>query len=139
MNIEQIDLICRNENCQCPLLCFILQGLYYSYFKTMLEAESGLKGLHNLYANNITEYPNTINVLKRFNVYPELLLGLIYRFADSHQWLQKTCWPVNRGEGLSPVESCEGLGEPAYFYVDAVWLFAGLTAFIVFVLATYIR
>ena len=105
----------------------------------MLEAESGLKGLHNLYANNITEYPNTINVLKRFNVYPELLLGLIYRFADSHQWLQKTCWPVNRGEGLSPVESCEGLGEPAYFYVDAVWLFAGLTAFIVFVLATYIR
>ena len=139
MNIEQIDLFCITVNSQCQLQCFILQGLYYSYFKTIVEADSGLKGLYSLYANNITEYPDTINVLKRFNVYPELLLGLIYRFADGQNWLQKTCWPVNRGEGLSPVESCEGLGEPAYFYVDAVWLFAGLTAFILFVLATFIR
>ena len=56
------------------------QGLYYSYFKTMVEAETSFKGLQNLYANNITEYPDTINVLERFNVYPELFLGLTYRF-----------------------------------------------------------
>merc|ERR1719438_6400 len=29
-------------------------GLYYSYFKTIVEADSGLKGLSSLYANNIT-------------------------------------------------------------------------------------
>ena len=42
----------------------------------MFEAESSLEGLKNLYANNITEYPDTINVLERFNLYPELFLGL---------------------------------------------------------------
>ena len=46
----------------------------------MVEAETSFKGLQNLYANNITEYPDTINVLERFNVYPELFLGLTYRF-----------------------------------------------------------
>ena len=57
-------------------------GLYYSYFKTAIEAPDVLDGLRGLYANNLTEYPKTINVLQRFNVYPELLLGIMYRFAD---------------------------------------------------------
>ena len=114
-------------------------GLYYSYFKTVIEAPDVLDGLRGLYANNLTEYPKTINVLQRFNVYPELLLGIMYRFADHHRWLQKTCWTVNRGEGRTPVPSCEGLGDPSYFYLAGVWLFAGITAFGLFILATYLR
>jgi hypothetical protein len=105
----------------------------------MLEGNNALDGMKNLYANNITEYPNTINVLKRFNVYPELLLGLFYRTADSMQWLSKTCWATNRGEGRTPVQSCEGLGDPAYFYLGGVWIFAGLTTSFIFILATYLR
>ena len=105
----------------------------------MSEANTLVEGLQNLYANNLTEYPNTINVLQRFNVYPELFLGMAYRFATSYKLVSKQCWTVNRGEGQSPVQSCEGLGDPAYFYLAGVWTFAGLTAFTLYVLSTYVR
>jgi len=114
-------------------------GLYYSYFKTVIEAEGALTGLKGLYANNLTEFPDTINVLHRFNVYPELFIGLTYRFAESRKLISKhPCWTINRGEDRSSVQSCDGWGDPAYFYLGAVWIFSGLTAFTVFVLSTYI-
>lgn len=103
----------------------------------MVEAPSISQGLQELYANNLTEYPSTINVLQRFNVYPELFLGLAYRALNP--WLHRQCWTVNRGDDRTPVQSCEGLGEPAYFYLSGVWFFAGLTAFSIFVLATFVR
>ena len=45
-------------------------GLYYSYFKTVVEADTLVEGALQLYRNNLTEYPLTINTLKRFNLYP---------------------------------------------------------------------
>ena len=51
----------------------LLQGLYYSYFKTVIEAPTFLSGVHTLYANEVTEFPYTINTLKRFNLYPEVI------------------------------------------------------------------
>ena len=98
-----------------------------------------MTGLNELYANNLTEFPSTINVLQRFNVYPELFIGLAYRYANNQKWLTKICWNVNRGEDRTPVQSCEGLGDPAYFYLGAVWMFSGMTVFTIFVLSTYIR
>ena len=58
---------------------------------------------------------------------------------DRYQWLSKICWTVNRGGDLPPVQSCEGLGDPAYFYLSGVWTFAGMTAFLIFVIASYLR
>ena len=52
---------------------FRFQGLYYSYFLTMIEAPTFLKGVERLYNNNVTEYPDTINTLQRFNLYPEVM------------------------------------------------------------------
>ena len=122
------------------ILYFLFQGLYYSYFKTVIEAEGTLTGLKGLYANNLTEFPDTINVLHRFNVYPELFIGLTYRFAESRKLISKhPCWTINRGEDRSSVQSCDGWGDPAYFYLGAVWIFSGLTTFTVFVISTYIR
>ena len=46
---------------------------------------------------------------------------------------------MNRGGDLPPVQSCEGLGDPAYFYLSGVWTFAGMTAFLIFVIASYLR
>ena len=57
-------------------------GLYYSYFKTIVEAKTFAGGLDQLVRNNVTEYPDTINVLKRFNLYPEVFLGGLYRVYD---------------------------------------------------------
>ena len=70
---------CNRNNYDMNDEIILFQGLYYSYFKTLIEAESTWSGLKGLYANNLTEYPKTINVLQRFNVYPELFIGLTYR------------------------------------------------------------
>ena len=41
------------------------QGLYYSYYKQLLEAPSLNAGLDQLMADNKTESVNTINILQR--------------------------------------------------------------------------
>ena len=54
--------------------------------------------------DKVTEYPKTINVLKRFNLYPELAVGTAKRIFDqvstSLKWKTKECWQINRGEVL---------------------------------------
>ena len=109
-------------------------GLYYSYFKTILEANSLMEGTMQLYKNNITEYPSVINTLKRFNLYPELFAGSLYRSLDQLGLLSQQCWTVKRGSGLADVRSCEGLQDPPNFYISLVWLASGATASLIFLL-----
>ena len=113
-------------------------GLYYSYFKTLVEAESLSDGAHKLYRNNVTEYPLVINTLKRFNLYPELFAGALYRSLNNLGLLTQQCWTVNRGDGLDPVQSCEGLKDPPHFYINIVWITAGFTTSLMFLIGHYI-
>ena len=48
------------------------QGLYYSYYKTLVNAHTLSSGLASLTSDNMTEYPSTINTLARFNLAPEV-------------------------------------------------------------------
>uniref|UniRef100_A0ACB8FTV1 Uncharacterized protein n=1 Tax=Sphaerodactylus townsendi TaxID=933632 RepID=A0ACB8FTV1_9SAUR len=118
-------------------------GLYYSYFKTLIEEPSFLKGLLMIMNDNRTEYPLVINTLKRFNLYPEVVLAFWYRMYTGIMNVlgiaTKSCWFVNRGEGVSLVESCEGLGDPASFYVAMIFLLNGLLASVFFIYGTYLR
>jgi len=113
-------------------------GLYYSYFKTIIEADSFMDGANQLYRNNLTEYPLVINTLKRFNLYPELFAGFLYRSLDSVGLLHQQCWTVNRGEELGPVQSCEGSKDPPHFYISLVWVSAGCTTALMFILGFYL-
>ncbi|XP_061215392.1 probable C-mannosyltransferase DPY19L1 isoform X1 [Neopsephotus bourkii] len=117
-------------------------GLYYSYFKIIIEAPSFWNGVRAIMNDRLTEYPLVINTLQRFNLYPEVVLASWYRIytaiMDFLGVPTKMCWTVNRGKGLSPVESCEGLGDPASFYVAMIFLLNGLMMSLFFIYGTYL-
>ncbi|XP_062481510.1 probable C-mannosyltransferase DPY19L1 isoform X2 [Pezoporus occidentalis] len=117
-------------------------GLYYSYFKIIIEAPSFWNGVRAIMNDRLTEYPLVINTLQRFNLYPEVVLASWYRvYTAVMDFLgvpTKMCWTVNRGKGLSPVESCEGLGDPASFYVAMIFLLNGLMMSLFFIYGTYL-
>lgn len=66
-----------------------------------------------------------------------MVLGGTYRvFRAVSGWLgveTRWCWQVSRGGGMAPVVSCEGLGDPVYWYLAGVWVSAGLTAAFLFI------
>ncbi|KAL3883925.1 hypothetical protein ACJMK2_030151 [Sinanodonta woodiana] len=73
-------------------------GLYYSYYKQMVQAPSITQGLYELTHDNLTEHPSTINVLERMNIYQEVILSILYR--------------------LLPIKT---LLEPIYFYINSIF------------------
>ncbi|KAJ6666026.1 hypothetical protein lerEdw1_000930 [Lerista edwardsae] len=85
-------------------------GLYYSYYKQMLQAPSIQIGLHGLIYDNKTESMRTINILERMNVYQEIFVSILYRIFHIKTVL-----------------------EPVYFYIYTLF---GLQA--VFVAALYV-
>uniref|UniRef100_A0A671U1C4 Dpy-19 like C-mannosyltransferase 3 n=1 Tax=Sparus aurata TaxID=8175 RepID=A0A671U1C4_SPAAU len=73
-------------------------GLYYSYFKQMLQAPSIQEGLSDLIHDNLTESRRTINLLQRMNIYQEVFLSVLYRLLPIQSYL-----------------------EPVYFYIYTVF------------------
>ena len=73
----------------------------------------------------------------------QVALGAIFRVylqvAEWFNWQTKECWNIDRGEGFTPVQSCEGFGEPSFFYLEGVWTCAGATTFLMFLLGTQLR
>ena len=50
-------------------------GFYYYYYKTIVQAPTFEQGLKQLLHDNRTEYPDVINAVQRFNLYPEVSFG----------------------------------------------------------------
>ena len=103
----------------------------------MVDAESWWAGFNGMINDDVSEHPKTINVLKRFNLWPELFWGSVKRvFNHVTKTLKiktQDCWQINRGEGKTPVQSCEGLGDDHYFYIWPIWWLTGFLMFGVFV------
>lgn len=103
-------------------------SLYYYYFKCIIvDSDSKsvnsslLNRINNVIINdNRTEYPHLINSLKRFNLYPEIILAALYKIFNSVGSFEKACWTVQRDSGMSAVQSCVGSQEPIYFYVKGL-------------------
>lgn len=53
----------------------LLQGLYYSFYKRMVSSPFFKDGLYELTYDNLTEYPDTINALSKFNIHPEVVFS----------------------------------------------------------------
>ncbi|KAK0429083.1 hypothetical protein QR680_011180 [Steinernema hermaphroditum] len=87
-------------------------GFYYFYYKQFVEAPDLRTAFHQLIYDEDTEYPRVINVLERFNVYQEVLLGLIYRLF------------------VGPA-----VMDPMLFYVDCCFTVTGLGVTAIFLLA----
>ncbi|XP_057348990.1 probable C-mannosyltransferase DPY19L3 isoform X3 [Manis pentadactyla] len=85
-------------------------GLYYSYYKQMLQAPTLMQGFHALIYDNKTESMRTINLLQRMNIYQEVFLSILYRVLPIQNYL-----------------------EPVYFYIYTLF---GLQA--IYVIALYI-
>lgn len=117
-------------------------GLYVAQYKTLVEADTFAQGFNRLVHDNLTEYPSTINSLYRFDIIPEIIIGYLYKkFKNITQEMgikTVSCWAVDRGQD-EPVISCEGLGEPIYFYLQCVWYFSGLTVFLLYMFGTYLN
>ncbi|XP_013376716.1 PREDICTED: probable C-mannosyltransferase DPY19L2 isoform X2 [Chinchilla lanigera] len=117
-------------------------ALYYSYFKTLIEAPSFLEGLWMIMNDRLTEYPLVINTVKRFHLYPEVVLAYWYRTFTGITNLfgiqTKACWSVTRMGFPSEVESCEGLGDPTCFYVSVIFVLNGLITALLFIYAAYL-
>ncbi|CAG9574103.1 unnamed protein product [Danaus chrysippus] len=113
-------------------------GFYYSYYKTVIEEKQFLAGIARLMYDKLVEFPKDVNALNRFNIAPEVMIAAMYRYLEP--WLNsseyKECHMVERGEDYSSVESCVGLGEPVYFYLEVIWWMAGFTVAVLFLQAT---
>lgn len=54
-------------------------GFYYSYYGGLVEAKTVASGLREIVWDTRSEYPETLNALRRFNIYQEVVLALLYR------------------------------------------------------------
>lgn len=114
-------------------------GMYYSYYKTIVESESYMKGMDRISKDNISEYGNVIDASQKYFLFPELAIGYFHRIAKSLGLIsQEQCWEIERGDGLPTITSCEGLGVPIYFYLEFVWLTTICTAKILFSYSVHI-
>uniref|UniRef100_A0A671EYS8 Dpy-19 like C-mannosyltransferase 3 n=1 Tax=Rhinolophus ferrumequinum TaxID=59479 RepID=A0A671EYS8_RHIFE len=78
-------------------------GLYYSYYKQMLQAPSLMQGLRGLMYDNKTESMRTINLLQRMNIYQEVLLSILYRVLPIQTYLEPVYFYIYTLFGLQAI------------------------------------
>lgn len=57
-------------------------GLYYSYYKSLVSSNSFWGTLFDFTRDTSTEFPRSINVLQRFNIYPEVLIAALHKIVS---------------------------------------------------------
>uniref|UniRef100_A0A915J3X9 C-mannosyltransferase DPY19L3 n=1 Tax=Romanomermis culicivorax TaxID=13658 RepID=A0A915J3X9_ROMCU len=89
-------------------------GLYYSYYKQLVNSSTFIQGFRDLQNDNVTENARTINILKRFNIYQEVFLAWLYRILPQ-KWQN----------------------EPILFYVYSIFKLNGFYVSVLFALTWF--
>uniref|UniRef100_A0A1A9W8P8 Uncharacterized protein n=1 Tax=Glossina brevipalpis TaxID=37001 RepID=A0A1A9W8P8_9MUSC len=109
-------------------------ALYYSFYKTLTEAPDFMSGIEKLQNLTDIEYPRNVNVIHRFHVLPELIIGALYHFLRSHQRLGLlslfSCWRSDDVRLTLEYGHCEG--QAMQFYMECVWLLGGFTMLLIY-------
>uniref|UniRef100_A0A1I8N6G9 Uncharacterized protein n=1 Tax=Musca domestica TaxID=7370 RepID=A0A1I8N6G9_MUSDO len=109
-------------------------ALYHSFYKTLTEAPDFWTGCEQLMNVTAIEYPNSVNVLSRFHVLPEITIGFLYHLLRSHSRLGilslLSCWRSDDIRLTLEHGRCEG--QALQFYFECVWLLGGLTVLIIY-------
>ncbi|EUD66599.1 hypothetical protein C922_02920 [Plasmodium inui San Antonio 1] len=58
------------------------ESFYFSFYDDIVKSETYLEGIKLLIHDERSEYPNTINAIRRFNIYPEIVLGTVWRMLN---------------------------------------------------------
>ncbi|EUD72428.1 hypothetical protein YYG_02329 [Plasmodium vinckei petteri] len=69
---------CRNYDEQ-KVSLYSEESFYFSFYDDLVKSENYLEGINLIINDDRSEYPNRINALQRFNIYPEIILGTIWR------------------------------------------------------------
>ncbi|KAM4825279.1 protein C-mannosyl-transferase DPY19L3 [Thomomys bottae] len=78
-------------------------GLYYSYYKQMLQAPTLTQGFRGLIYDNKTESLRTINLLQRMNIYQEVFLSILYRVLPIQKYLEPVYFYIYTLFGLQAI------------------------------------
>jgi len=81
----------------------VIQGLYYSYFKTVVNAATFQEALFDIMNDNVTEFPNVINTLQRFNLYPEVCTSCCYCLVTCFGFVSTHANGIHAGRVISGV------------------------------------
>jgi C-mannosyltransferase DPY19L len=93
------------------------QGFYYYYYKRVVQAPSTWAAIQSTLVDYGSEYPASLNPLRRFNVYPELVVGLLYR-----SWISV----FGVGSGAGTAAGASFAASPIHFYINTVFALNGL-------------
>ncbi|XP_017042137.1 C-mannosyltransferase dpy-19 homolog [Drosophila ficusphila] len=90
-------------------------ALYYAFYKRLADGPDFWHGYEQL--KNVTdiEYPNSVNVLQRFYVLPELVTAYFFHVVRA---------------GFNPMV------QPMQFYLEFVWLMGGVTLLVLYLYGT---
>ncbi|KAH8314784.1 hypothetical protein KR074_010795 [Drosophila pseudoananassae] len=90
-------------------------ALYFAFYKRMAESPNFWHGYEQL--KNVTdiEYPQSVNVLQRFYVLPELVTAYFFHIVRA---------------GFNPMV------QPMQFYLEFVWLMGGVTLLVLYLYGT---
>ncbi|SOV13449.1 conserved Plasmodium membrane protein, unknown function [Plasmodium sp. gorilla clade G2] len=63
------------------------ESFYFSFYNDIVKSNTFLEGINCLLKDNRSEYPDTINAIKRFNIYPEIILGALWKGLNLESYI----------------------------------------------------